>query len=175
MESNLSVAIPCYNCKKYIKKTIKTLLKQTILPKEIILVNDNSSDDTIKVLEEIQNSNKEIVRVFNLTKNKGPSFARNYAVDKSKGDYILFMDSDDLASPYLIEKSLTKLKSMNGKSHDKWILSYTSYIQIDENDNIISDIIKGIQVETEEILGYEFLRNYIISTSGVILKKKLFL
>lgn len=80
------------------------------------------------------------------------------------------MDSDDLASPYLIEKSLTKLKSMNGKSHDKWILSYTSYIQIDENDNIISDIIKGIQVETEEILGYEFLRNYIISTSGVILK-----
>ncbi|EQB3100323.1 glycosyltransferase [Clostridium botulinum] len=174
MESNLSVAIPCYNCKKYIKKTIKTLLKQTILPKEIILVNDNSSDDTIKVLEEIQNSNKEIVRVFNLTKNKGPSFARNYAVDKSKGDYILFMDSDDLASPYLIEKSLTKLKSMNGKSHDKWILSYTSYIQIDENDNIISDIIKGIQVETEEILGYEFLRNYIISTSGVILKKNYF-
>ncbi|EPY6466782.1 glycosyltransferase [Clostridium sporogenes] len=173
MELNLSVAIPCYNCEKYIKKTIKTLLKQTILPQEIILVNDNSSDDTIKVLEEIQYGNEEIIRVFNLTKNKGPSFARNYAVDKSNGDYILFMDSDDLASPYLIEKSLTKLKEMNEEIHDKWILSYTSYIQIDENDNIISDIIKGIQVDPEEILAYEFLRNY-ISTSGVMVKKHYF-
>ncbi len=173
MDWDLSVVIPCYNCEKYIKQTIKTILKQTVLPKEIILINDNSSDDTIKVLEEIQRSNKEIVKVFNLIENRGPAFARNYGVGKSRGGYILFMDSDDLASPYLIERSLTKLKAMNEEIYDKWILSYTSYIQIDENDNIISDTIRGIQVDPEEILGYEFLRNY-ISTSGVMVKKHYF-
>ncbi|OSB14031.1 glycosyltransferase [Clostridium botulinum] len=175
MDWDVSVVIPCYNCKKYIKQTVKTLLNQTVLPKEIILIDDNSSDNTIEALEEIQFTNKEIVRVFNLKENKGPSFSRNYGVDKSTGDYIVFMDSDDLASPYLIEKSLKNLKNMNKENDEKWILSYTSYVQIDENDNIISDTIKGIQVEPEEILGYEFVRNTIITTSGVIIYKSTFL
>lgn len=170
---DVSVVIPCYNCENFINKTVNSILNQTVLPKEIILIDDNSSDNTLKAIQELENSNK-IVKVFNFIENKGPSFTRNYGVDKSKGEYILFMDSDDIASPYLIEKSLQKLSNLNKQDKNKWVLSYTSYIQIDEYDNIISTIIKGIQVEPEEILGYEFLRNIIITTSGVIIHKNIF-
>ncbi|AVQ44399.1 TPA: glycosyltransferase [Clostridium sporogenes] len=170
---DVSVVVPCYNCENFIDKTVNSLLNQTILPKEIILIDDNSLDNTIKVIKKLENKNK-IIRVFNFKENKGPSFTRNYGVDKSKGQYILFMDSDDIASPYLIEKSFRNLNELNKDNKNKWLLSYTSYIQIDENDNTIGSIIKGIQVEPEEVLGYEFLRNTIITTSGVIIYKSTF-
>ncbi|ACQ53214.1 glycosyltransferase [Clostridium botulinum] len=168
----VSVVVPCYNCENFINKTVNSLLNQTILPKEIILIDDNSSDNTIKVIKELEDKNK-IIKVFNLKENKGPSFTRNYGVDKSKEQYILFMDSDDIALPYLIEKSFKNFNELNKDNKDKCVLSYTSYVQIDENDSTISNIMKGMQVETEEILGYEFLRNY-ISTSGVIINKEHF-
>ena len=80
------------------------------------------------------------------------------------------MDSDDIAEPTLIEEYVDRLDKLNNRTEDKYILCYSAYIQIDGKDKQISDIVKGIQVEPEEILGYEFTRNY-VSTSGVLVKK----
>ncbi len=85
------------------------------------------------------------------------------------------MDSDDIAELTLIESYKSRLQELNDGVEDKYALCYSAYVQIDEKDNEISKIIKGIQVEAKEILGYEFLRNYIISTSGVLVYKKFFL
>lgn len=65
----VSVVVPCYNCENFINKTVNSLLNQTILPKEIILIDDNSSDNTIKVIKELEDKNK-IIKVFNLKENK---------------------------------------------------------------------------------------------------------
>ncbi|HCL4438286.1 TPA: glycosyltransferase [Clostridium botulinum] len=175
MSFDVSAVIPCYNCENFIEETVSSLLSQTIQLKEIILINDASTDNTAEILRQIEEKNKDIVKVIDLKKNKGASYARNYGVKISRGDYILFMDSDDVAELMLIENYRSRLQELNYGMEDKYALCYSAYIQIDEKDNEISEIIKGIQVEPEEILGYEFLRNYIISTSGVVVYKKLFL
>lgn len=168
----ISVIIPCYNCERFIQETVYSILQQSVLPIEIILINDSSSDDTLKILHELRKSNN-MIKIFDFKINMGVSFCRNYAADRSNGDYVMFLDSDDLALPNLIEESQRKLNKLNAKFNDKYVMSYCSYVQIDENDNIISEEMRGIQTEPQEILGYEFLRNY-ISTSGVILKKESF-
>lgn len=168
----ISVIIPCYNCEKFIEETVESVLQQSILPIEIILVNDNSLDGTLKILYKLSKKNNR-VKIFDFKANMGVSFCRNYAVSQSNGDYIMFLDSDDLALPNLIEESQKKLNKLNYEFNDEYMMSYCSYIQIDEGGNIISEEMRGIQAEPQEILGYEFLRNY-ISTSGVILKKEAF-
>lgn len=171
---NISVVIPCYNCEKYISKTIASIIHQTVKPQEILLINDCSTDKTLEILRETEKKYKYIIKVIDLVKNKGASYARNFGVQNSIGDYILFMDSDDVAEPRLIEEYQYRLEQLNRETEDKYILCYSAYIQIDEKDNQISKIMRGIQVEPEEILGYEFVRNH-ISTSGVLIKKDFFI
>ena len=166
----MSAVIPCYNCPNFISKTIESLINQTIKPQEIILVNDASTDNTLEILKQIKEQYPNIAEIINLEKNKGASHARNHGVENSKGEYVLFMDSDDIAEPTLIEEYVDRLDKLNNRTEDKYILCYSAYIQIDGKDKQISDIVKGIQVEPDEILGYEFTRNY-VSTSGVLVKK----
>jgi len=171
----VSAVIPCYNCPNFISKTIESLINQTIKPQEIILVNDASTDNTLEILKQIKEQYPNIAEIINLEKNKGASHARNHGVENSKGEYVLFMDSDDIAEPTLIEEYVDRLGKLNGKIKDEYILSYSAYLQIDEKGNQLSDTIRGIQVDPEEILGYELVRNYIISTSGVLVKKDYFI
>ncbi|NLM03434.1 MAG: glycosyltransferase [Clostridiales bacterium] len=171
----VSAVIPCYNCQNFISKTIESLINQTIKPQEIILVNDASTDNTLEILKQIKEQYPNIAEIINLEKNKGASHARNHGVKNAKGQYILFMDSDDIAEPTLIEGLVNRLDKLNSRAENKYILCYSAYLQIDEKNKQISNIARGIQVEPEEILGYEFVRNYIISTSGVLVKKDYFI
>ncbi|HHU76365.1 MAG TPA: glycosyltransferase [Firmicutes bacterium] len=173
-EKQVSCIIPCYNSQEYIHRTVDSIMDQTIRPSELILINGCSTDNTLDILREIENQNNDIVKVIDLEENKGVSYARNFGAKNSNGDYILFLDSDDIVKPWLIERYQLKLRELNNGSEDKYILCYSAYIQIDENDNQVSEIVNGIQVEPDEILGYEFYRNYIISTSGVMVKKDFF-
>ena len=166
---SISCIVPCYNCQKYIWKTIESLSAQTVIPEEVILINDASTDNTLEILNEAEKKYKSLIKVIDIKENKGASYVRNYGVKKAKGNYILFMDADDIAEPMLVEKYQDKLEKLND-GEDKYILYYSAYVQIDERNNQISDVVRGIQVEPEEVLGYEFVRNY-ISTSGVLIKK----
>lgn len=174
IDKSISCVIPCYNCQNFISKTVQSLINQTIQPQEIILVNDASIDNTLDILKRIESQYLNKVRVLDLEKNQGASYARNYGVENAKGRYVLFMDSDDIAEPTLIEEYIDRLYKLNNRIEDKYILCYSAYIQIDRKGKPISDIVKGIQVEPEEILGYEFTRNY-VSTSGVLVKKDYFI
>lgn len=170
----ISCIVPCHNCQDYISKTVENLINQTIRPLEIILVNDASTDNTLDVLKQMEVKHPNIIKVIDLETNKGPSYARNFGVENSKGEYIFFLDSDDVAETVLIEKYLSRLDELNNSGEDDYILCFSAYIQIDENDEEISDIVRGIQVGPGEILGYQLTRNY-ISTSGVLIKKDYFL
>lgn len=101
--ASISVIVPCFCCSDTIQKTIYSVLNQTLLPREIIMINDGSNDGgkTKKKLSLIKNhieSNykKTQIKIINLQKNYGPSYVRNKAWNLSSQKYIAFIDDDDL-------------------------------------------------------------------------------
>lgn len=89
----ITIIIPVYNVEKYIKKTIESLIKQTLVDKEILIINDGSTDNTLQVVREYINKYKYI-KIIN-QKNLGVSHSRNVGINEAKGKYILFNDGDD--------------------------------------------------------------------------------
>ncbi|QYS89019.1 glycosyltransferase family 2 protein [Flavobacterium davisii] len=87
-----SVIIPLYNKENYIYNTLTSVIDQSYSNFEIIIVNDGSTD---KSLEIIQNINDSRIRIFN-QQNKGVSSARNLGIKNAKGTLIAFLDADDL-------------------------------------------------------------------------------
>ena len=88
-----SIIIPCYNAEVTITKTLASCLNQTFTDYEIIIIDDCSTDNTINLIKEINSDN---IKTYKLSSNKGPSYARNYGWEKATGDYICFLDSDDI-------------------------------------------------------------------------------
>lgn len=87
-----SIIIPMYNSEKFIDRAIQSLLNQTYKNFEIILVNDCSTDQTLLVCEKYIKSN---IKLLDLDNNLGVSNARNIGLQNAKGEYVLFLDSDD--------------------------------------------------------------------------------
>lgn len=100
-DSLVSIVIPAYNVANYIARCVESLEQQTYSNYEVIFVNDGSTDNTQKLLEEIVAKDKRY-RLIN-QKNKGLSGARNTGIDEATGKYIYFLDPDDWIAPELIE------------------------------------------------------------------------
>jgi len=87
-----SIIIPLYNKEKYIQNTIESALNQTFKDFEIIVVNDGSTDSSLAIVKQIEDSR---IKIFSI-KNGGVSRARNFGIEKAKSDLIAFLDADDL-------------------------------------------------------------------------------
>lgn len=107
----ISVIVPCFNCDKYIKENIDSVLNQTYKDFEAIYIDDGSSDNTLKILKEYQKKDARIKFVH--TENKGVAAARNLGITKAKGTYITFIDADDYVDIKYLE-TLYK-NTMDGK------------------------------------------------------------
>lgn len=94
-----SVVIPLYNKQNYIKETIKSVLNQTFQDFEIVIVNDGSKDDSVKVVESIQDDRIKLVH----QENSGVSVARNMGIKEANAKYIAFLDADDLWLPEFLQ------------------------------------------------------------------------
>ncbi len=90
----VSIVIPCYNCAEFVHNTIESALDQTWSQCEIICVDNNSTDQTARVLEEFKRKYSNIIVGFE--KKKGANAARNYGLTLAKGDYVQFLDADDI-------------------------------------------------------------------------------
>ena len=101
----VSICIPSFNSEKYIEETLTSLFNQTYQHLEIIVVDDGSTDNTINKLASIKDSRF----TFTVQQNKGASAARNKAYSLSTGEYIKFMDADDLINPDFINAQLNKI------------------------------------------------------------------
>lgn len=98
----VSVIIPSYNSKHTLGETIQSVLDQTYEPLEIIVVDDGSQDGTETLMSQFSSKKVQFYR----KENSGASSARNYGISKSTGQFIQFLDSDDLLHPDKIEKQL---------------------------------------------------------------------
>lgn len=132
MEKNLvSIIMPTFNCGDFISETIKTVMTQTYVEWELIIVDDCSTDDTVKKIEEMYGSNSQI-RVTQLEKNSGTAVARNKGLDLAKGEYIAFLDSDDFWLPEKLEMQIHFMETHNSQ------FSATSYINENEYGELSS-------------------------------------
>ena len=103
----ISVIVPCFNSGRTIKRTIFSISKQTWFKKEIIIVNDGSTDQfTINTLKELRD--QKIVKLIN-QENKGLASARNKGVNESSGSFLFFLDADDWIEPNGLEKMFLHL------------------------------------------------------------------
>lgn len=93
-----SVIIPVYNCEKYLKRCIKSVINQTYKDFELILINDGSTDGSRVICKWAEEKDHRVI--FIEQENKGPSAARNRGIEKATGDFVIFIDADDY-----IEKS----------------------------------------------------------------------
>lgn len=98
-----SVIVPVYNTEKYIEKAIYSLISQTFQRIEIIIIDDNSSDNTSNICDLLA-YNYHFIKVIHLQENKGVSNARNIGIDIARGEYISFIDADDYVDKDFYEK-----------------------------------------------------------------------
>lgn len=105
----ISVIVPVYNMEPYIRKSIDSLLNQTVLPYEIILINDGSTDNCGAICDEYDSVN-DIISTYH-KENGGLSSARNYGIEKASGSHIIFPDPDDWVDEDYIENFL-EMKNM---------------------------------------------------------------
>lgn len=120
----LSIIIPVYNVEQYIRACIESVFQQGLDENtfEVILVNDGTKDNSFGVIDDIIRAHDNII--VEKQENQGLSVARNTGIAKAKGDYILFLDSDDL----LIENTLGKLMAaLNNSSPD---ILYAGFIKM---------------------------------------------
>lgn len=110
MTPKVSVIIPTYNTEKYIAETLGSVLNQTYDDFEIIVVDDESKDSTITILEKYQENYPGKVRLIK-KRNGGPASARNKGIEAAKGEYIAFNDADDLWVPTKLAKQISYFES----------------------------------------------------------------
>lgn len=131
-----SIIMPTYKCGQYITDSIKSVQAQTYQNWELIIVDDCSGDDTIEVVQRIQVEDKRI-RLFENNTNSGAAICRNNALREAKGQWIAFLDSDDLWEPYKLEKQINFMEKNN------YEFSYHEYVEIDEKGKELGVYVSG--------------------------------
>jgi len=148
----ISVVMPLYNAEKYVEKTIRSILNQTYKDFELIIVDDCSTDNSVQVVESIQDNR---IKLFRNEENKGIAYTRNRALENSSGKYIAIMDDDDIAPEYRFEVAMD---FMDRNPHIDVVGGNTCII--DENDAVVGIFPQAIRnpklVKAQLMLGNIF-------------------
>lgn len=169
-ESSLvSFIVPVYNVQQYLEKCLKSIEKQIYKNFEVLLIDDGSVDDSLMICKFYEKKDNRF-RVIS-QKNQGLSVARNTGIQNAKGDYYVFVDSDDYVSPYLIDFCLKKLLSF-----DADLVVYGFHIMKDgiEIKNDFEDPELGITVSNNALKGL-FGGKYGNYICKLFIKKEIFL
>jgi glycosyltransferase involved in cell wall biosynthesis len=117
-EPLVSVVIPCYNAEQYIGAAITSVLDQTYKNFELIIVNDGSTDGSENAIKKYSGSNERIHYFFQ--KNQGVSASRNKGIEMAKGEFIAFLDADDVWEPTNLE---IKIRTLREDDTIDWVFS----------------------------------------------------
>ena len=150
----VSVIIPVHNSEKYVLECINSVINQTYKNLEIIIVDDESTDNSLNIIKSIKDKR---IKLIELEKNSGAAIARNKGIEASTGDYICFLDSDDYWKLKKIEKQVKYIK-------DKAFI-YSEYLYLRKNNTHIAHVPKSLTYKG-------LLKNSAIFTSTVMLNMK---
>ena len=118
----ITCAFTSFNAEDTIGKALESAINQTYLNIEILIVDDNSTDNTLVKIKKFSKENKIKIRIIKNFKNMGVAYSRNRCIENAQGKFICFFDDDDISSVNRIEKQLSSLKkyekvSLNGKTN----------------------------------------------------------
>ena len=155
-EIKLSVIVPTYNSSNTIERLIHSLSNQIFKEFELIFIDDNSSDNTVDVIvNTLENSNITYNLIVNET-NKGPGYSRNRGIEKANGDYIVFIDSDDIVR----EDHLSTFYE-NIKGHDS---VFVKGLKVDNEGNLFDFKVDRF----DSIIELSIRNNHIIKATDII-------
>jgi glycosyltransferase involved in cell wall biosynthesis len=148
MSELVSIITPLYNSNDFVANTIRSVLAQTYQNWELIIIDDASTDRSVKIVESFATEDERI-KLIKLGSKKGPATARNRGIKKAVGRYIAFLDSDDL---WHEEKLYKQLKFMK---QNHYAFTYTGFEKINEEGKVIGTVLpyKG------EVCYYDLLKS----------------
>ena len=160
----ISVIIPAYNAEEHIAETLDSVLAQTYSEFEVIVVDDGSRDQTASIVKQYQEACPEKVRMIQ-KENAGPAKARNVGIKASTGEYIAFVDADDLWLPEKLEKQVSYFE----KQPSQVGLVYSDARKFDQ-DGV------WVNINCPRFNGkiYKNLLNSMIPNQSVMVRKKCF-
>lgn len=156
--SLVSVIMPAYNAQRFIREAIASVIAQTHTNWELLVLDDGSSDDTCAVVEDMA-AKDERIRFIKNPSNMGVAKTRNRGLDLCRGDYVAFLDSDDVWHPEKLTSQISVMKREDAK------LSYTSYAIVDE----FGEPCKNAYVVPDHVSFEEMLKENLIGCSTVML------
>jgi len=157
MEALVSIITPTYNSDEFILQTIRSVQSQTYQNWELIIVDDASKDSTVQKIEKLVHEDSRII-FFRLESNRGPGIARQRALDEARGQFIAFLDADDIWKPNKIERQIEFLKSQ------KLSFTFSSYESIDEKG---LEIINYVRAPKQLSYNMLFFGNFIGNLTGI--------
>jgi glycosyltransferase involved in cell wall biosynthesis len=140
--AKVSVIIPVYKAEKYLQNCVESALAQTFADFECLLIDDKSPDRSGAICDEFAAKDKR-VRVIHNERNQGASLGRKTGLDSAKGEYVLFVDSDDRLAPTMVEKLYAKA------IEEKADMVYCDYYE-ETDEGVVLNII-GESDKTESI------------------------
>ncbi|MFE7063735.1 glycosyltransferase family 2 protein [Sutcliffiella sp. NPDC057660] len=162
-EKLISIIMPAYNCERYIEEAIKSVIEQTYQFWELIVIDDGSRDNTVRIIKELSIKDTRIKLYINET-NQGVSATRNRGITLANGNWIAFLDSDDMWKKNKLEKQLLHSQKINSE----FTFTGSSFI------NDVGDFYQGI-FDVPKKVSYKELRTHnVISCSSVLIKKRFF-
>ncbi|MCK5129631.1 MAG: glycosyltransferase family 2 protein [Clostridiales bacterium] len=161
----ISVVMPAYNADKFLEDSVKSVLSQTYTNIELIIVDDCSTDTTYTIMRKLSKKNDSI-HILQNPSNSGVAKSRNLGIENAKGDWIAFLDSDDMWEKTKLEKQLALLCKIPQAT-----LIYTGVKYIDEQGNNYN---YSYSVP-ERTTYHELLKQNIIACSSVLVKKEVIL
>ena len=160
--TTISIIIPTYNAGQYIKEALDSVFAQSFQDFEVIIVDDGSTDDTTQKVKTL--SDPRILYVYK--ENQGPAAARNYGLNLARGEYIAFLDVDDLWQPHKLEMHVDLMRSspLMGMSFSWFQILFDQPVQRFESP--------WFSPPQKQILGFvDFLeRNWTGHSSSVVLR-----
>ena len=123
-----SVIVPMYNSKKYIAECLESIIRQSEKDYEIIVVDDGSTDDSYQIASDYREKFDNIVLLHK--PNGGVASARNYGIREATGQYIVFLDSDDV----MVESGLRTASTLLKKKQELDMAICTTYVEFDEKN-----------------------------------------
>ena len=166
--NKISIVCPTFNSSHFIEKTLTTIIKQTLKPYEIIISDDGSEDNTLIIINNfIRKNGKNLSWHVLKNKHKGPGSARNLGIYKAKGEWIAFIDSDDLWEDNKleeVEQAIKKFPRHNLFCHDELLVTVNGKIK---------RLSHGKRYTEEKPLTKQIYFANIFSTSAVVCKRDL--
>lgn len=154
--------MPVYNCEKFLKHTIRSVRAQTYENWELIIVDDASTDNSLSEAEYFA-AEDDRIKVFHMQENSGVSICRNKGLEHASGEYVAFLDSDDLWSKYKLEKQHGFMQENNVA------LSHTSYAFMNEQGEVMKN--GKVSVDFEVDLG-RYMKTTQIGMSSVMIDRR---